>query len=81
MLEYRLKALGGRQPTPQWGRQPEARLRRIYYYIAGWRTRAAPGRRAGRHQDTFEKLGIPQAERDSLAGVSAPVRVWVAHHS
>jgi Fe-S cluster assembly protein SufB len=78
MLEYRLKALESflSKPTPQWGGDlSELDFEEIYYYIR-------PMENQGRSWDdvpddiknTFERLGIPQAERESLAGVSTSPR-------
>ena len=79
MLEFRLKALESflEKPTPQWGGDlSDMDFDDIYYYIR-------PMENQGRSWDdvpddiknTFEKLGIPQAERESLAGVGGAVRV------
>src|ERR671920_674526 len=75
MLEFRLNALKSFQekPVPQWGGNlNELDFDDIYYYIR-------PMENQGRSWDdvpddiknTFDKLGIPQAERDILAGVGA----------
>jgi len=85
MLEYRLKALQSflDRPTPQWGGDlSELDFDEIYYYIR-------PMENQGRSWDdvpddiknTFEKLGIPQAERESLAGVGAQYESEVVYHS
>jgi Fe-S cluster assembly protein SufB len=85
MLEYRLKALESffEKPTPQWGGDlNDLDFDEIYYYIR-------PMENQGRTWDdvpddiknTFEKLGIPQAERESLAGVGAQYESEVVYHS
>src|ERR687889_322844 len=85
MLEYRLKALESffEKPTPQWGGDlNDLNFDEIYYYIR-------PMENQGRTWDdvpddiknTFEKLGIPQAERESLAGVGAQYESEVVYHS
>src|ERR687894_2502247 len=85
MLEYRLKALESffQKPTPQWGGDlNDLDFDEIYYYIR-------PMENQGRTWDdvpddiknTFEKLGIPQAERESLAGVGAQYESEVVYHS
>src|SRR5918997_865445 len=85
MLEYRLKALESflSKPTPQWGGDlSELDFEEIYYYIR-------PMENQGRSWDdvpddiknTFERLGIPQAERESLAGVGAQYESEVVYHS
>ena len=85
MLEFRLEALRQfhRKPMPTWG----ADLSRIdfddiHYYIR-------PQDRQARSWDdvpadiksTFDKLGIPQAERKFLAGVGAQYDSEVVYHS
>src|ERR1043166_2308043 len=75
MLEYRLKALSifESKPMPQWGADLSALdPQNIHYYLkptdrqhSSWDT--VPDT----IKDTFEKLGIPQAERQMLAGVGA----------
>src|SRR5215216_2304766 len=85
MLEFRLKALESffEKPTPTWGGDlSEMDYDDIYYYIK-------PMENQGRSWDdvpddiknTFEKLGIPQAERESLAGVGAQYESEVVYHS
>jgi Fe-S cluster assembly protein SufB len=85
MLEFRLKALESflEKPTPTWGGDlSEMDYDDIYYYIR-------PMENQGRSWDdvpddiknTFEKLGIPQAERESLAGVGAQYESEVVYHS
>ncbi|HZG63259.1 MAG TPA: Fe-S cluster assembly protein SufB [Rubrobacteraceae bacterium] len=85
MLEFRLKALESfyEKPTPQWGGNlNELDFDEIYYYIR-------PMENQGRSWDdvpediknTFERLGIPQAERETLAGVGAQYESEVVYHS
>src|ERR687885_751734 len=85
MLEFRLKALESflEKPTPQWGGNlNDLDFDDIYYYIR-------PMENQGRSWDdvpddiknTFEKLGIPQAERETLAGVGAQYESEVVYHS
>src|ERR687886_1136009 len=85
MLEFRLKALKSfwEKPTPQWGGNlNELDFDEIYYYIR-------PMENQGRSWDdvpediknTFERLGIPQAERETLAGVGAQYESEVVYHS
>jgi Fe-S cluster assembly protein SufB len=86
MLEYRLKSLDHwyKRPMPNWG-SPEIHnidFDDIYYYIR-------PAEKMGRTwdevpayiKDTFEKLGIPEAERKFLAGVGAQYESEVIYHS
>jgi Fe-S cluster assembly protein SufB len=87
MLEFRLKALEifRSKPMPTWGgdlTQLDATLDEIYYYIR-------PQERMERSwddvpqeiKDTFEKLGIPEAERKVLAGVGAQYESEMVYHS
>src|SRR3954467_13945448 len=85
MLEFRLNALKSfwEKPTPQWGGNlNELDFDEIYYYIR-------PMENQGRSWDdvpediknTFERLGIPQAERETLAGVGAQYESEVVYHS
>jgi Fe-S cluster assembly protein SufB len=85
MLEYRLKALETflEKPTPTWGGDLSGLdFDDIYYYIR-------PVENQGRSWDdvpediknTFERLGIPQAEREVLAGVGAQYESEVVYHN
>ncbi|HWV24583.1 MAG TPA: Fe-S cluster assembly protein SufB, partial [Thermomicrobiales bacterium] len=86
MLEFRLKSLEHfqKRPMPNWGSPAlkELDFDDIYYYIR-------PTEKAGKDwdevpeyiKDTFEKLGIPEAERKFLAGVGAQYESEVIYHS
>ena len=85
MLQYRLKALDHyfKRPMPNWGADLSGiKFDDIYYYIK-------PTEKQGRTWDevpeyiknTFEKLGIPEAERKFLAGVGAQYESEVIYHS
>ncbi len=87
MREFRLRALEIflKKPMPTWGNTKllsEIDFDDIYYYIK-------PAEKQGRTWDevpetiknTFEKLGIPEAERKFLAGVSAQYESEVVYHS
>jgi Fe-S cluster assembly protein SufB len=87
MLKFRLKALGiyNSKPMPTWGgdlSQLEAALDQIYFYLR-------PQDRMERSWDdvpksikeTFERLGIPEAERKVLAGVGAQYESEMVYHS
>ena len=85
MLKFRLKALAHffKRPMPNWGANLSGiDFDNIYYYIK-------PVDEMGRSWDevpvsireTFDKLGIPQAERNFLAGVSAQYDSEVVYHS
>lgn len=87
MLKFRLKALQiyNSKPMPTWGgdlSNLEATLGDIYFYLR-------PQDRMERSwddvpaeiKDTFEKLGIPEAERKVLAGVGAQYESEMVYHS
>ncbi|WP_077327864.1 Fe-S cluster assembly protein SufB [Virgibacillus siamensis] len=85
MLDYRLKALEQfyKKPMPQWGGDlSELNFDEIVYYVK-------PSERQGKTWDevpdeikqTFDKLGIPEAEQKYLAGVSAQYESEVVYHS
>jgi Fe-S cluster assembly protein SufB len=85
MLEFRLKALKHFQerPMPDWGPDlSRLDLDDIYYYVR-------PSEQEGRSWDdvpesikqTFDRLGIPEAERKFLAGVGAQYESEMVYHS
>ncbi len=85
MRQFRLKSLAIflRKPLPTWGGDlREIDFDNIYYYIK-------PSEKQGKEWDevpeyiknTFDKLGIPEAERKFLAGVSAQYESEVVYHS
>ncbi len=87
MTDFRLKAykMFVKKPIPKWGNQELLNtidFSAIYYYIK-------PTERQGESwedvpeyiKNTFEKLGIPEAERRFLAGVSAQYESEVVYHS
>ena len=85
MLEERLKALEifYSKPMPQWGGDlSELDFDEIIYYVK-------PSEKQGRTWDevpeeikqTFDKLGIPEAEQKYLAGVSAQYESEVVYQS
>ena len=85
MLEFRLKAYDYflKRPMPTWGGDlSEIDFDEIFYYIK-------PAEKQGKTwdevpeyiKDTFEKLGIPEAERKFLAGVGAQYESEVVYHS
>ncbi len=84
MLEYRLKAYRHfiERPMPNWGPGlSELNFDDIYYYIK-------PTDKAGRTWDeipeeikeTFDRLGIPEAEQKFLAGVGAQYESEMVYH-
>ncbi len=87
MLEKRLEALDifYEKPMPNWGDSKnlnEIDFTNIHYFVR-------PTERVGTSwdeipteiKDTFERLGIPEAERKFLAGVSAQFESEVVYHS
>ncbi|MCZ7532474.1 MAG: Fe-S cluster assembly protein SufB [Acidimicrobiia bacterium] len=86
MLAFRLKAYQRflRKPTPQWGgggRLDEIDYDDIYYYIKPMEGQAKDWDMVPESiKDTYEKLGIPEAERKYLAGVTAQYESEVVYH-
>ncbi len=87
MLKFRLRALElfRKKPMPTWGNTSllnQIDFDHIYYYIK-------PTDKQGKNWDevpegikrTFDRLGIPEAERKFLAGVSAQYESEVVYHS
>jgi len=87
MLEFRLKSYDYfiKRPMPTWGgggALEEIDFNNIFYYIK-------PAEKQGKTwedipsyiKDTFDKIGIPEAERTSLAGVGAQYESEVVYHS
>ncbi|MBF2052668.1 MAG: Fe-S cluster assembly protein SufB [Candidatus Sericytochromatia bacterium] len=87
MLNERLKALEifNKKPTPQWGNTEllnEIDYGNIHYFVRS-------SERQGRDWDevpenirnTFDRLGIPEAEQKFLAGVTAQYESEVVYHS
>ncbi len=87
MLDFRLKSLAiyNAKPMPTWGgdlSRLESVLDDIYYYVR-------PQERMERSWDdvpenikeTFDRLGIPEAEREILAGVGAQYESEMVYHS
>ncbi|MBH0231024.1 Fe-S cluster assembly protein SufB [Halobacillus yeomjeoni] len=85
MLDFRLKSLEQfyKMPMPQWGGDlSELNFDDITYYVK-------PSERSERSWDevpeeiknTFDRLGIPEAEQKYLAGVSAQYESEVVYHN
>jgi Fe-S cluster assembly protein SufB len=84
MREFRLKALDifFAKPMPKWGGDIALDFQDIYYYLK-------PADHQGKTwddvpseiKDTFEKLGIPEAERKFLSGVKAQFESEVVYGS
>lgn len=85
MLQYRLKALDyfHKRPMPSWGSDlGEIDFANIHYYVKpSEKTEKSWDDVPEYIKDTFEKLGIPEAERKFLAGVSAQYESEVVYHS
>jgi len=84
MLDFRLKALEhfNQRPMPNWGGDlSNLNLDNIYFYVK-------PAEAESRSWDdvpdtiktTFDKLGIPEAERKFLAGVGAQYESEMVYH-
>ena len=84
MLKFRLKSLEffNRRPMPSWGADLSAiDFGNIFYYVK-------PSEHAGRSWDdvpegiknTFDRLGIPEAEKKFLAGVGAQYESETIYH-
>ena len=84
MLKFRLQALKvyESKPVPKWGADLSALdMDQIYFYVK-------PSEKEGRSWDevpedikrTFDRLGIPEAERKSLAGVGAQYESEMVYH-
>ena len=85
MIAFRLKALAHfiKRPMPNWGADiSQLDLENIFYYVR-------PSDMAGKTWDevpdtiknTFDRLGIPEAERKFLAGVGAQYESEMVYHS
>jgi len=85
MLEFRLRALEHfrKRPMPTWGADLSGlNLDDIYYYVK-------PAEKEGRSwedipdpiKETFERLGVPEAERKFLAGLGAQYESEMVYHS
>lgn len=85
MLSFRLRALEhyNKRPMPSWGADlSDLNLEDIYYYVR-------PTDFSGSNWDevpetiknTFDKLGIPEAEQKFLAGVGAQYESEMVYHS
>ncbi len=85
MLDFRLKALDHflARPLPTWGGDlSRLNLDEIYYYVR-------PAEKAQRSWDevpetikqTFDRLGIPEAEQKFLAGVGAQYESEMVYHN
>ncbi len=84
MRDYRLKSLQhfDRRPMPNWGGDmSEIYFDDIYYYIKPSESVVDEWDDVPQAiKDTYEKLGIPEAERKYLAGVTAQYESEVVFH-
>ena len=86
MLAFRLKAYQRflRKPMPQWGgggKLNDIDFDNIYYYIKPTEGQSKDWDMVPESiKATYEKLGIPQAERKYLAGVTAQYESEVVYH-
>ena len=86
MLNFRLKAYRRfmRKPIPTWGGGgllDEIDFDDIYYYVKPAEEQAKDWDMVPESiKDTYEKLGIPEAERKFLAGVTAQYESEVVYH-
>ena len=84
MLEFRLEALKifNSKPMPEWGGDIELDFQDIYYYLKPTNDQGKSWDDVPQEiKDTFEKLGIPEAERKYLAGVKAQFESEVIYGS
>ena len=85
MLEFRLKALAHFQqrPIPNWGANlSNLDLENIYYYVRPAEAESKTWEDVPDSiKQTFDKLGIPEAERKFLAGVGAQYESEMVYHS
>jgi len=84
MLETRLKALKlfEKKPLPKWGPDLSAlKFDDLYYYLKPTEKKADAWESVPEDiKDTFDKLGIPEAEKKFLAGSSAQYESEVVYH-
>ena len=84
MVDFRLKSLGRfeRRPLPSWGGELGGiDFDNIYYYIKPTEEQVSDWDDVPDSiKNTYEKLGIPEAERKHLAGVTAQYESEVVYH-
>ncbi len=85
MREFRLKALKHfeQKPNPNWGGDlSPIDYQNIFYYVKATDRNVQSWEDVPPYiKDTFDKLGIPQAERQFLAGVGAQYDSEVVYHN
>lgn len=87
MLKYRLRALDifRKKPMPRWGNcqlLDDIDFENIFYFVrSSERTEKSWDDVPEGIKQTFDRLGIPEAERKFLAGVTAQYESEVVYHS
>jgi Fe-S cluster assembly protein SufB len=87
MLKFRLRALDifSKKPMPTWGNTKLLNaidFENIYYYIKPAENQSRDWNDVPEGiKNTFDRLGIPEAERKFLAGVTAQYESEVVYHS
>ncbi|MGH7911356.1 MAG: Fe-S cluster assembly protein SufB, partial [Candidatus Dormibacteraceae bacterium] len=85
MLKLRLRALSifEKKPTPTWGADLSViDFENIFYYLKASERQGKDWNEVPDDiKKTFDKLGVPQAERKFLAGVAAQYESEVVYHS
>ncbi len=85
MLKFRLRALEifERKPMPQWGGDlGEIDFQNIFYFIRSSEKQSTDWDDVPSDiKNTFDRLGIPEAEQKYLSGVSAQYESEVVYHS
>ena len=87
MTEFRLRSLEifFSKPMPKWGDTKllnEIDFENIFYYVKPMEKRGKTWEDVPKEiKNTFDRLGIPEAERKFLAGVSAQYESEVIYHS
>jgi Fe-S cluster assembly protein SufB len=84
MLDFRLKALEifNKKPMPTWGGDIQLDFDEITYYTRpSEKTEGSWDDVPSEIKNTFDKLGIPEAERKFLAGVGAQYESEMVYHS
>ena len=84
MLDFRLKALDHffKRPMPTWGGDLSSlNLDEIYFYVKPTETESQTWEDVPETiKNTFDRLGIPEAERKFLAGVGAQYESEMVYH-
>lgn len=87
MLKYRLRALDifNKKPMPRWGNSKlldDIDFANIHYYVRATEKQGRSWEEVPEGiKNTFDRLGIPEAERKFLAGVTAQYESEVVYHS